>query len=476
MKHKVMIQYFELYLNNQPHLWNILKKEAKKLSDKGITAVWMPPAYKGIRGNQEVGYGVYDVYDLGEFPSKGSIETKYGTKKEYLECIEACHQAGLNVYSDIVLNHKMGADSSEKVQAYEVNPVLREQIISDLETIEAYTVYTFPKRHDKYSTFHWNWECFNGTDYDGLNDRHSNFLFENKEWNHEVDDENENFDYLMGADLDFSVDKVIEECKEWGLWYLNTCHNDGFRLDAVKHISAYFFKDWLSYLRKQTGKELFAVGEYWHGDINHLLHYLDEVDESLSLFDVPLHYNLYNASSTNGSFDMRTIFDHTLVSCKSNYAVTFVDNHDTQPSQGLESFVKSWFKPQAYALILLRDEGYPCIFYGDYYGIPYSQIESISPIIDEMLALRRDHMAGERHDYFDHPDLIGWSYEGENNDGFVVIMTNAAGGTKIMYAGKQYSGQLFTDGNHDILINEDGSGEFICDDGKLNIYKVKETV
>ena len=56
MKHKVMIQYFEWYLNNQPHLWNILKKEAKKLSDKGITAVWMPPAYKGISGNQEVGY------------------------------------------------------------------------------------------------------------------------------------------------------------------------------------------------------------------------------------------------------------------------------------------------------------------------------------------------------------------------------------------------------------------------------------
>ena len=93
-----------------------------------------------------------------------------------------------------------------------------------------------------------------------------------------------------------------------------------------------------------------------------------------------------------------------------------------------------------------------------------------------MIALRKDSEFLRENDYFDHPDLIGWSYEGENNDGFVVIMTNAAGGTKIMYAGKQYSGQLFTDGNHDILINEDGSGEFICDDGKLNIYKVKETV
>ena len=34
--------------------------------------------------------------------------------------------------------------------------------------------------------------------------------------------------------------------------------------------------------------------------------------------------------------------------------------------QALESFIESWFKPSAYAIILLRNAGYPCIFYGDY--------------------------------------------------------------------------------------------------------------
>ena len=33
--------------------------------------------------------------------------------------------------------------------------------------------------------------------------------------------------------------------------------------------------------------------------------------------------------------------------------------------------VEPWFKPLAYALILLRREGYPCIFYADYYGAEY---------------------------------------------------------------------------------------------------------
>ena len=44
-------------------------------------------------------------------------------------------------------------------------------------------------------------------------------------------------------------------------------------------------------------------------------------------------------------------------------------NHDTQPYQALEAPIEPFFKPLAYALILLRFDGYPCIFYGDLYGM-----------------------------------------------------------------------------------------------------------
>ena len=43
----------------------------------GVTALWLPPAYKGAGGDKDVGYGVYDLYDLGEFNQKGSVPTKY---------------------------------------------------------------------------------------------------------------------------------------------------------------------------------------------------------------------------------------------------------------------------------------------------------------------------------------------------------------------------------------------------------------
>ena len=50
----------------------------------------------------------------------------------------------------------------------------------------------------------------------------------------------------------------------------------------------------------------------------------------MSLFDVPLHNNFYNAS-INPDFDMSKLLDKTLINENSAKAVTFVDNHDTQP-------------------------------------------------------------------------------------------------------------------------------------------------
>ena len=117
----IILQAFEWYLDTNQDFWNKIAKEAEKLADNGITAVWLPPAYKGIGGKDEVGYGVYDLYDLGEFNQKGTIKTKYGSKDEYLNCIVTLQQAGIEVYADIVLNHKMGADLLQTIPAEQVD-------------------------------------------------------------------------------------------------------------------------------------------------------------------------------------------------------------------------------------------------------------------------------------------------------------------------------------------------------------------
>ena len=72
-----------------------------------------------MAGKDDTGYDVYDLYDLGEFNQKGSVRTKYGTKKEYIDAVEELHRKGINVYADVVLNHKYGADKVEKISAAE---------------------------------------------------------------------------------------------------------------------------------------------------------------------------------------------------------------------------------------------------------------------------------------------------------------------------------------------------------------------
>lgn len=334
-----ILQYFEWYLDVPEGLWNKIKDESEDLNRLGITSVWLPPAYKGINGKNEVGYGVYDLYDLGEFDQKGTIPTKYGTKDEYLRAIESLKQNGINVYADIVLNHKMGADKEQDILANKCDWADHNQE-GDIEKIKAATRYTFPARHHQYSDFEWNWTHFTGIDVNSATGEHAIFKFKNKKWQTCVDNEFANFDYLMGADLDFSNQEVVEECKKWGLWYQKFTRVDGFRLDAVKHISSDFYKEWLTYIRNQTQKELFTVGEYWSTDVDKLHKYLTDVNGIMSLFDVPLHNNFYNAS-INPDFDMSKLLDKTLINENPAKAVTFVDNHDTQPRSGIAKFCRT---------------------------------------------------------------------------------------------------------------------------------------
>ena len=234
----VILQAFEWYLETNQNWWNRLASEAEKLADIGITALWLPPAYKGIGGKDEVGYGVYDLYDLGEFDQKGTIKTKYGSKDEYLNCIMTLKQAGIETYADIVLNHKMGADLLQTIPAEQVDWGNHNALVENNQVVRVATKFTFPGRKHKYSDFEWNWTHFDGIDYDDKTKEHAIFRFKNKSWSGAVDEEFGNYDYLMGADLDFKNPEVVQECLDWGKWYLELTKVDGFRLDAVKHMDA----------------------------------------------------------------------------------------------------------------------------------------------------------------------------------------------------------------------------------------------
>ena len=370
-----MMQYFEWYLPSDSTLWNKVAKDATHLANLGINYIWLPPAYKGAGGVNDVGYGVYDLYDLGEFNQKNTIPTKYGTKDEYLNAIRILKENNLKVLADIVLNHKMGADELEEVLAIQDDENNRNVSLTSATPIRAWTKYTFPGRGDIYSNFKWDWTHFHGVDWDENTKKTSIYKFYGKKWDEEVDKEKGNFDYLMGADIDLNNNDVSNELIKWGKWYYETTNVDGFRLDAIKHIRADFFPEWLEEIEEFSSNEIYTVGEYWSIDVEVMKRYIERTENKIKLFDVPLHYNFFKASISNGEFNLCEIFDGTLVKECPELAVTFVDNHDTELGQALESWVLDWFKPHCYSLILLRRDGMPCVFYGDYYGIPEKSVQ-----------------------------------------------------------------------------------------------------
>lgn len=480
MENGVIMQYFEWYLPNDGNLWKQLKQDAKHLHEIGVTAVWIPPAYKADE-QQDEGYATYDLFDLGEFDQKGTVRTKYGTKQELKAAIDELHKYKISVYLDAVMNHKVQGDYTEKFMAQEMDPNNRNQPLGEPREIQGWTGYTFHGRGDKYSDFKWHFYHFTGTEFDDAERRSGIFriLGDGKYWNEGVDSENGNYDFLLGNDIDLDHPEVVGELIHWGQWVAKELNLDGMRFDAVKHMKDVFIKQFLDAVRNDTKKDFFAVGEYWNGDFDALENYLKTVDYSLNLFDVPLHYKMFQASQQGKDFDFTKFPDDTLVSRFPMNAVTFVDNHDSQSGASLESQIQAWFKPQAYGLILLMEKGYPCVFYGDYYGVK-GEPSPHRLIIDILLDARRKYAHGEQINYFDFPNTVGFVRMGDEEhpgSGLAILLSNSENGDKIMNVGTNRAGEIWheiTGSIHDeVTIDNEGNGNFLVEGGKFAVWVKK---
>jgi len=496
-RNETLLQCFEWNCPADGRQWQYLSSQVEDFANAGITGLWLPPAYKGTRGKYSEGYDVYDLYDLGEFDQKETVATKYGTKEQYVALIRAAQAAGLTVYADIVMNHMGGAEETECIEVYEVDPENRNKIISDVKKIEAYTRFRFPGRAEKYSTFQWDASCFTGLDHAVGEEGKSIYLLRHaadKGWKPVTGKEMGNFDFLILNDLETRNPAVCEELKKWGRWYHQQTGFDGVRIDAVKHMDPAFLNEWLDFMRSEVKPGLSAIGEFWlSDDLPVLLEYLKVTGGRMQLFDAPLHHNIVAASLLRDRYDLRKIWDDTLTFFNPRAAVTFVDNHDTQPLQSLEEFTAQWFRPHAYALILLRQEGLPCVFYPDLYGRQPEDSDQqtdtrcpqfeVVPMLRQLLMTRKQHAYGPQHNYFDAPDCIGWTRTGDAarpDQGCAILISNnrSATRTKEMCVGQKFSGRWFRNiaGNEDaVQIGEDGCGVFSVKPSGVAVWCPEET-
>ncbi len=460
----ILFQAFTWKSENDGTFWERCGKRGKELAEAGFTAVWLPPMSKGQAGADDIGYGVYDLFDLGEFDQKGSVRTRWGTRQQLEQCVASLNEAGLLTLADIVLNHRMGADATETFLAQKVNEDDRTQPDGEPHELEAWTRFTFPGRGGKYSDFGWRWHHFVAVDTPAHGGEEAKGIYRvlNKEFADDVGQEKGNYDYLMGCDVNLTQRDVREELFHWGRWFIEATGIGGFRVDAAKHMPARFIRDFLGHLRHETGKELYTVCEY-ASDRQEMLAFLQQTQGSTDCFDFALQARFSEASNDADGFDLRTLFDETLIQEDASHAVTFVDSHDTEPAQGGDDWVADWFKPLAYAAILLRRDGFPCVFAGDYDGRDIEpKLTSFRDTLDVLMDARRRFGYGDQHDHFDDPHRIAWVRTGdEDHPGAmaVVLSTGEAGKTKLQTHRPDTKFVNLMDRRQEITTDGDGHAE-----------------
>ena len=99
---EVMLQWFETD-------WDEMYQKLPRVAEIGFDSLWIPPPTKGAVGASvkysNVGYNLYDRFDLGDVPQRGTRETRYGTRGSLRNMVDNAHGLGLKIIPDIVMNH-----------------------------------------------------------------------------------------------------------------------------------------------------------------------------------------------------------------------------------------------------------------------------------------------------------------------------------------------------------------------------------
>jgi len=361
--------------------WPFVRERVAELKQAGFTALWLPPASKGL-SQKGMGYDPYDYYDLGEFDQKGGVATWFGTKSDLLLMIERCHDAGIEVYADLVLNHSSGADEQE------FNPITGEMVWT-----------RFRPRSDRFPR---DWNSFHPSDFESWDDA----TFEGM------------------PDLCHRNPAVYGALLGYAKWLVEEIGIDGFRYDMVKGYGGWMVNAIQEYRYCRDGasyRKPFGVVEHW-SDHATIMKYVNGVnyfsDNEVSAFDFPLRYRL-KALCDTPDFDLREITRGGTVQAAAPFlAVTFVENHDTARSDPL---VRD--KMLAYAYILTH-EGYPCVFWQDYYNFELARRGSRSGV-EALVGAHEKHARGQTDVLYVDPSLYIMQRRGVDGTGGLVFVLNS---------------------------------------------------
>lgn len=316
----VMLQGFSWDSYNESQ-WKVLEKQADEL--KGyIDLVWLPQSGKCMEATQVMGYMPYYYFNQN---------SSFGSEAELRSLITKFKAAGIGAIADVVINHR-NTDGWFTFPAETYKGVTYQMQSTDIcknddggttATQAATNGVSLSQNNDE------------GTDFGGCRD---------------IDHKSENVQKVIKAYLKYLKDD---------LGYT------GFRYDMVKGFDGNHVADY----NDATGVE-YSVGEYWDGN-DKIESWINRTNKKSAAFDFQFRYNVRDAVNGAANGKVTTSSDWSKLHSNDNlmhdanyrrYAVTFVENHDTQKrseSEQNDPLRKDTIAANAYMLAM---PGTPCIF------------------------------------------------------------------------------------------------------------------
>lgn len=301
--------------------WTVLEKQADDM--KGfIDLVWLPQSGKCIETTQVMGYKPYYYFNQN---------SSFGTEAELRSLIAKFKANSIGAIADVVVNHR-----------------------------NTNGWFTFPA------------ETYNGvtykmqpTDICKNDDRGATAKQATKEGVSLSNNNDEGQDWDGCRDLDHKSANVQKIIKAYLKFLKEDMGYTGFRYDMVKGFSGSHVADY----NDATGVK-FSVGEYWDGNPS-IINWINKTNKKSAAFDFQFRYNVRDAVNGAANGKVATSSDWSKLNSNDNlmhdanyrrYAVTFVENHDTQKrseSEQNDPLRKDTIAANAYMLAM---PGTPCVF------------------------------------------------------------------------------------------------------------------
>ncbi|MBQ8656065.1 MAG: chitobiase/beta-hexosaminidase C-terminal domain-containing protein [Prevotella sp.] len=302
--------------------WTTLTQQADELSET-FDLIWIPQS--GNCGGMSMGYD-----PLYWFPGNGHYNSSFGTEEELRTMIQTFRDKGLKTIGDVVVNHRKNLSNWVDFPQEAYGGATYQLQSTDI-----------CKNDDGGATQ--TWATNNGYTLSANNDTGE--------------------DWGGMRDLDHKSENVQQNVKAYVKMLLEELGYAGFRYDMVKGYSASYTKMYNEYANPE-----FSIGEYWDGT-SRIKSWIDNTGKRSAAFDFQFRYTVRNAAN-NGDWTklgQQNDGNWPLVSNDAysgdyrQWAVTFVENHDTERRSGAaqDPLLKDTLAANAY---LLAMPGTPCVF------------------------------------------------------------------------------------------------------------------